>query len=122
MRAFYWLLAAVVGLGFMTDKANAYVVSQDGPVITAKCSDGKATVGCSWCTKSGNCYVVTKCNDGKCTVAKVPPEPSKGKGRGTVAAPIKTTTTGDKAPVTNSKPDRQVPVSIDRTGGSSKKH
>jgi hypothetical protein len=120
MGAFFWLLAAAfVGLGFTADRANAFVVSQDGPVITAKCSDGKATVGCSWCTKTG-CFVVTKCSDGKCTVVKT--DPYKGKGRGTIAAPIKTTNTGDKAPVTNSTPDRQVPVSIDRTGGSSKKH
>ncbi len=119
LRAIYGLLAVLAALGLSGGAASAFVVSQTSPVITSKCGSDKQTAGCTWCVeKSGNCYVVSKSADGKCTVVKLPPMTTKGNGKGKTANPVKTTTSGDKAPVTgNTNLGRKVPVDVVKNGG-----
>jgi hypothetical protein len=68
------LIAGLAALCVVSGTANArYIVSQNGPVITHMCSDGKPIVGCNWCSPtSGRCYVVLRCDGKRCTIGSLP--------------------------------------------------
>jgi len=87
------------------------IVSQTGPLITNKCSDGKATEGCSWCSaRTGKCYVVTNCTNGKCTVLPFQKGAGPIKVKGGTAAPIINGKPVEAPPPKGSNPINAAPI------------